>query len=103
MYDLRGKVAIVTGAGRPKGLGEAMAKRLAAEGCDATKAEALWKDTQRHLETDLGLHAPDDRTLVVELARPVPHWLQLCAFPALFPVPPALVERFSRLAVNRAI
>jgi meso-butanediol dehydrogenase/(S,S)-butanediol dehydrogenase/diacetyl reductase len=31
--DLRGKVAIITGAGRPKGLGEAMARRLAAEGC----------------------------------------------------------------------
>ncbi|HPF27252.1 MAG TPA: SDR family NAD(P)-dependent oxidoreductase [Steroidobacteraceae bacterium] len=34
MYpDLEGKVAIVTGAGRRKGLGEAMARRLAAEGC----------------------------------------------------------------------
>ena len=34
MYkDLQGKVAIVTGSGRPKGLGEAMVKRLAAEGC----------------------------------------------------------------------
>ena len=31
--DLAGKVAIVTGSGRRKGLGEAMAKRLAAEGC----------------------------------------------------------------------
>ncbi len=31
--DLAGKVAIVTGSGRPKGLGEAMARRLAAEGC----------------------------------------------------------------------
>ncbi|MBU6211309.1 MAG: SDR family oxidoreductase [Gammaproteobacteria bacterium] len=31
--DLRGKVAIVTGSGRPKGLGEAMVRRLAAEGC----------------------------------------------------------------------
>jgi len=31
--DLRGKVAIVTGSGRPKGLGEAMVKRLAAEAC----------------------------------------------------------------------
>ncbi len=30
--DLAGKVAVVTGAGRAKGLGEAMAKRLAAEG-----------------------------------------------------------------------
>lgn len=34
MYpDLRGKVAIVTGSGRRKGLGEAMVRRLAAEGC----------------------------------------------------------------------
>ena len=34
MYaDLQSKVAIVTGSGRPKGLGEAMARRLAAEGC----------------------------------------------------------------------
>jgi meso-butanediol dehydrogenase/(S,S)-butanediol dehydrogenase/diacetyl reductase len=31
--ELAGKVAVITGAGRPKGLGEAMAKRLAAEGC----------------------------------------------------------------------
>ena len=31
--DLAGKVAIVTGSGRRKGLGEATAKRLAAEGC----------------------------------------------------------------------
>ncbi len=31
--DLHGKVALITGAGRAKGLGEAMARRLAAEGC----------------------------------------------------------------------
>ncbi|MEQ8735755.1 MAG: SDR family NAD(P)-dependent oxidoreductase [Rhodospirillaceae bacterium] len=33
MYDLKDKVAIITGAGRPQGLGEAMAVRLAQEGC----------------------------------------------------------------------
>jgi meso-butanediol dehydrogenase/(S,S)-butanediol dehydrogenase/diacetyl reductase len=34
MYpDLEGKVAIVTGSGRPRGLGLAMVQRLAAEGC----------------------------------------------------------------------
>ncbi len=34
MYaGLQGKVAIVTGSGRRRGLGEAMARRLAAEGC----------------------------------------------------------------------
>ncbi|TKB43264.1 SDR family NAD(P)-dependent oxidoreductase [Thalassotalea mangrovi] len=31
--DLHGKVAVITGAGRKDGLGEAMAKRLASEGC----------------------------------------------------------------------
>lgn len=31
--DLRGKVAVVTGSARPKGLGEAMVRRLASEGC----------------------------------------------------------------------
>lgn len=40
MYpDLEGKVAIVTGAGRPHGLGEAMASRLAAEGCEVVIAD----------------------------------------------------------------
>lgn len=34
MYaELKGKVAVITGAGREKGLGQAMADRLAAEGC----------------------------------------------------------------------
>lgn len=34
MYsELRGKVAIVTGSARPKGLGKAMVRRLAQEGC----------------------------------------------------------------------
>lgn len=31
--ELKGKVAVITGAGRRAGLGEAMAQRLAAEGC----------------------------------------------------------------------
>ena len=33
MDDLSGKVAVITGAGRRKGLGEAMARRLAGAGC----------------------------------------------------------------------
>ena len=40
MYpELRGKVAIVTGAGRPNGLGAAMAQRLAAEGARVVVAD----------------------------------------------------------------
>jgi len=34
MYNLSGKVAIVTGSGRPHGLGQGIAKRLAKEGAD---------------------------------------------------------------------
>jgi NAD(P)-dependent dehydrogenase (short-subunit alcohol dehydrogenase family) len=34
MYNLSGKVAIVTGSGRPHGLGQGIAKRLAREGAD---------------------------------------------------------------------
>lgn len=37
--DLLGKVAVVTGAGRRKGLGEAIARRLGAEGCKVILAD----------------------------------------------------------------
>lgn len=37
--ELAGKVAVITGAGRHKGLGEAMARRLAEEGCRIVLAD----------------------------------------------------------------
>ena len=43
--------------------------------------------------SQVGVRAPDDRTLVVELENPTPYFLQLCAFPTLHPVPVALIER----------
>ena len=39
MYGLEGKVAIVTGSGRHKGLGQAMAMRLGEEGCNVVVAD----------------------------------------------------------------
>jgi len=39
MYDLKGKVAIVTGAGRERGIGRAIAVRLASEGADVVVAD----------------------------------------------------------------
>lgn len=48
MYDLDGKVALVTGAGGKKGLGRAIALRLAQEGADV-------------IVNDLAMGAPDSR------------------------------------------
>ncbi len=41
MYDLHGKVAIVTGAGRKDGIGAAVARRLAQDGAHVVLAD-LW-------------------------------------------------------------
>lgn len=43
---------------------------------------------------ELGLHAPDARTLVVELARPTAHFLALTSFHPLFPVHRRSYEHF---------
>jgi oligopeptide transport system substrate-binding protein len=39
----------------------------------------------------VGVHAADDRTLVVTLARPTPYFLDLCQFVTFFPVHPRSV------------
>jgi NAD(P)-dependent dehydrogenase (short-subunit alcohol dehydrogenase family) len=39
MYNLKGKVAVVTGAGRERGIGRAIAVRLAREGADVVAAD----------------------------------------------------------------
>ena len=42
----------------------------------------------------VGVEAPDNRTLRVSLCRPTPYFLDLCAFPTLYPVRVDLIERF---------
>ena len=64
--DLAGKVAIVTGAARPKGLGEAMAKRLASEGCRVIVSDLGAAHGAQMPNTAIGTSADIER-LVAEI------------------------------------
>jgi NAD(P)-dependent dehydrogenase (short-subunit alcohol dehydrogenase family) len=55
MYpELKDKVAVITGAGRRKGLGEAMARRLAAEGCRVVLTDIGRAEGEHMPETAVG-------------------------------------------------
>ncbi len=58
----------------------------------ARAALALREASEREFAETVGVTAPDPNTLVVELRAPTPFFLDLCAFPALFPVHPPTVE-----------
>ena len=60
MYDLAGKVAVVTGVGRPRGIGRATALRLAQEGAKVVLAD---------LGKDMSQVASDIRGVTPDLAR----------------------------------
>ena len=52
--ELKGQVVVITGAGRHKGLGEAMAKRLAAEGCKVVITDIGRTQGEHMPETAIG-------------------------------------------------
>jgi NAD(P)-dependent dehydrogenase (short-subunit alcohol dehydrogenase family) len=66
MYDLSGKVAIITGAGGRHGIGRAIANRLAQEG-----ANVVVTDIERSLESI----RPEDRQNGFNNADAVPYLL----------------------------
>jgi NAD(P)-dependent dehydrogenase (short-subunit alcohol dehydrogenase family) len=66
MYGLEGKVALITGSGRRQGLGEAIARRLLAEGCRVVISD-LGKPAPMMDEGRIGTNA-ELRTLAGELA-----------------------------------
>ncbi len=70
-------------------------RRFAADpsaGGSRDAAAALWQDTLDAFAREVGIQAPDERTLVVHLARPTPYFLDLTAFGALYPVHPPLLR-----------
>lgn len=63
----------------------------------AEAAQALWDQTLDRFKSDVGIEIVSDRELVVRLVRPVPFFLDLCAFPTYYPVYKPLVEQYERL------
>jgi oligopeptide transport system substrate-binding protein len=76
---------------------------FAASGGDGEAGTRLWEEALRDFDASVGLRAVDERTLVVELERPVAYWLDLCAFPSLFPVPEAMVRQRTRVDPSTGI
>ncbi|MBX2846769.1 MAG: SDR family oxidoreductase [Acidiferrobacterales bacterium] len=64
--ELVGKVAVITGAGRAKGLGEAMAKRLAAEGASIVITDIGQAQGEHMPENAIGTES-EMRTIVNEI------------------------------------
>jgi len=64
--DLNGKVAVITGSGRRKGLGEAIARKLGAEGCKIVLAD-IGKPSGDHLPEDAIGTATEMEDIAAEL------------------------------------
>ena len=60
---------------------------MAVEGVDAVIAGEAPLDS-------LGVSAPDDHTLVVQLSTPLPYFVQMTTHATTFPVPQAVIEEF---------
>ncbi|MEZ6235452.1 MAG: peptide ABC transporter substrate-binding protein [Phycisphaerales bacterium] len=60
-------------------------------------ADALWEETLRHFDETVAVTADDEaRTLTVVLENRCPYFLDVVAFPCLFPVYPPLVRQYER-------
>lgn len=75
---------------------------LPAERRTLDAARSLREETDRAFAEHVAISAPDPRTLLIELRAPTPYFLDLCAFPALYPVHPASVEAFVTLDPDTA-
>ena len=56
----------------------------------------LWDETHAQFDALVGMQAPDPQTLVVRLSKPVPYFLDICAFGVFAPVYEPLVAQYER-------
>ncbi len=61
------------------------------------ESRRLWQQTEAEFKAMVGVHAADERTLVVRLERPTPYFLDLLAIPVFAPVYPPLVRQYETL------
>jgi len=73
------------------------ARYLEGEEQSPEAASALLEETWRRFDETVGITAIDDRTLEVRLRKPVPYFLEICAFSVLAPVHPPTVEAWVSL------
>ncbi|MGQ0629232.1 MAG: peptide ABC transporter substrate-binding protein [Phycisphaerales bacterium] len=68
-------------------------------------ARGLFDETLARFDQLVGLHAPDDHTLIIRLERRTPYFLDLCGFEMLAPLFMDEVERFQTIdeATGRVI
>jgi oligopeptide transport system substrate-binding protein len=60
-------------------------------------AQALWDETQAKFKELVQAKALDSKTLQLKLVRPTPYFIDLLAFPPMFPVYPPIVQAFESL------
>lgn len=76
---------------------DAFAERTFASDTEQRQAaEELWERTKARFDETVGVDASDPLTLRIELERPVPYFLDLCAFAVFYPVYGPLVEQYER-------
>jgi len=71
-----------------------LAQRTAAGRADEDAGLDLWDQTLTKFDDLVGVDAPDERTFVVTLKQPVPFFLEICAFPVLYPVHAGLLSTY---------